>query len=75
VSGRDCDMGYLEANSHILCSCHAVPLRVEIVSFQFDLHSTTVFNSQVPCHDHAVLKATSQVHGTARHGHGMARVD
>jgi hypothetical protein len=22
------------------------------------------------CHDHAVLKATSQCHGTARHGHG-----
>jgi hypothetical protein len=25
----------------------------------------------VPCHDHAVLKATSQGLGTARHGHGM----
>jgi hypothetical protein len=26
----------------------------------------------LPCHDHAVLKATSYVHGTARHGRGMA---
>jgi hypothetical protein len=25
----------------------------------------------LPCSDHAVLKATSQGHGTARHGHGM----
>jgi hypothetical protein len=25
----------------------------------------------VPCHDHAVLKASSQGHGTARHGRGM----
>jgi hypothetical protein len=25
----------------------------------------------VLCHDHAVLKATSQGHGTARHGRGM----
>jgi hypothetical protein len=29
----------------------------------------------VPCHDHAVLKATSQSHGTAWHGHGTARVN
>jgi hypothetical protein len=26
----------------------------------------------VPCHNHAVLKATSQGHGTARHGRGMS---
>jgi hypothetical protein len=26
----------------------------------------------VTCHDHAVLKATSQGHGTARNGQGMA---
>jgi predicted membrane protein len=25
----------------------------------------------MPHHDHAVLKVTSQDHGTARHGHGM----
>jgi hypothetical protein len=29
----------------------------------------------VPYHDHAVLKATSQGHGTARQGHGMACVN
>jgi hypothetical protein len=29
----------------------------------------------VPCHDHAVLKATSEGHGTARHGHGMTCVN
>jgi hypothetical protein len=29
-------------------------------------HSVTML-----CHDHAVLKATSQGHGTARHRHGM----
>jgi hypothetical protein len=28
----------------------------------------------VPCHDHAVLKATSQGHDTARHGHGMGEL-
>jgi hypothetical protein len=48
-------------------------------SFPIDLHSVAVFDSQmscrthagpVPCHDHAVLKATSQGHGRARHGHG-----
>jgi hypothetical protein len=42
----------------------------------FDLHSAVVFVSHMPCrshavplssHDHAVLKATSQGHGTARH--------
>jgi hypothetical protein len=27
-----------------------------------------------PCHDHAILKATSQDHDTARHGHGMCMV-
>jgi hypothetical protein len=28
----------------------------------------TFHAAPVPCHDHAVLKATSQCHGTARHG-------
>jgi hypothetical protein len=42
------------------------------VHFPLDLHSAVVFDSHMPCHDHAVLKATSQGHGTARHGHGMA---
>jgi hypothetical protein len=29
----------------------------------------------MPCHDHAVLKGTSQGHGTAQLGHGMACVN
>jgi hypothetical protein len=62
----------------------AMPLRVEIVSFPFDLHSAAVFDSHmpfrvhaapVPYNDHAVRKATSQRHGTARHGHDMACVN
>jgi hypothetical protein len=53
--------------------CHAVLLRVSIVSFPFDLHSATVFDSHtqcrshafpLPCHEYAVLKATSR----PRHG-------
>jgi hypothetical protein len=63
--------------------CHAVPLRVYIVSFPFDLHSAAVLDSHmpcrshaapVPCHDHAVVKATSQGHSTSRHGHGMCEL-
>jgi hypothetical protein len=53
------------------------------LSFPFDIHSAAVFDSHmscrahsapVPCHDHAVLKATSQGNGTARHGHGMCEL-
>jgi hypothetical protein len=60
--------------------CHAVPLRVWIVPFPFDLHSAAMFDSHmpcrapdapVPCHDHAFLKATSQGHDTAWNGHGF----
>jgi hypothetical protein len=50
------------------------------VSFTFDLHSAVVFDSHVPyrpvpCHDNAIVKATSQGHGTVRHGYGMACVN
>jgi hypothetical protein len=31
----------------------------------------TCLTAPVPCHDQAVLKATSQGHDTERHGHGM----
>jgi hypothetical protein len=57
--------------------CHAISLSVQIVSFQFDLHSAAVFDPHISCrargvpmacHDHAVLKATSQGHGTELHG-------
>jgi hypothetical protein len=63
--------------------CHDVPLRVYIVSFPLDLYSAALFDSHmschahtapVPCHDHAVLKAPSPGHGTARHGHGMCKL-
>jgi hypothetical protein len=50
------------------------------VSFPFDLHSAAMFDSHmhavpVPCHDYAVLKATSQGHSMAHHGHGKACVN
>ena len=65
----------LQAVSHIACRshaapmpfpCHAVPLRVQNVSFPFDLHSTAVSDSHLPCHDHAILRPcrSSQEHGT-----------
>ena len=49
----------LKADSHIASrahapampfSCHAVPLRVQNVSFPFDLHSAAVSDSHLPCH-------------------------
>jgi hypothetical protein len=72
----------LKAKSHIPCRAHAVPQRVYIVCFPLDLHSVAVFDSQmpcyalaapVPCHDHALLKMTSQGHGTAQHWYDTAR--
>jgi hypothetical protein len=51
--------------------CHAVPLRVYKV-WSCLIH--TYHAAPVPCHDHAVLKATSQGHGTARHGNGMCEL-
>jgi hypothetical protein len=30
--------------------------------------------ASMPCHGHAVLKATSQGHGTARYEHGMCEL-
>jgi hypothetical protein len=50
--------------------CHAVPLRVYIVSFPFDLHIAAVFDSHMPCHDHAVLKALLKA--MAQRGMGIA---
>jgi hypothetical protein len=34
-----------------------------------------VFDSHMPCHDHSVLKETSQGHGTARHENGVVCVN
>jgi hypothetical protein len=49
----------VKADSHIACRAHAVPLRVQNVSFPFVLHSAAVSDSHLPCHAHAVLlKAT-----------------
>jgi hypothetical protein len=53
------------------------------LSFPFDLYSAAVFDSHMPCrsyavpmpcHEYAILKATSQGNGTARHGNGMVCV-
>jgi hypothetical protein len=52
--------------------CHAVPLRVYIVSFPFDLHIAAVFDSHMPCHGHVVLKANLKA--TTQRDMGMAYV-
>jgi hypothetical protein len=38
------------------------------VFFPFDLHSAAVFDSHMPCHEYAVLKATSQGRGRVAAG-------
>jgi hypothetical protein len=63
------------------CHAHAMPCCWGFrTSFPFDLYSAAMFDSHmpcrahamlVPCHDHDILKATSQGHGTAWHGHGI----
>jgi hypothetical protein len=53
--------------------CHAVPLRVWIYTVRPCLTHTS-HAAPVPYHDHAVLKATSQGHGTAQHGHGICEL-
>ena len=54
----------LKADSHITCRahaapmpfpCHAVPLRVQNMSFPFDVHSAALSNSHLPCRAHAML--------------------
>jgi hypothetical protein len=67
----------LKTNSHIPCRSHAVPK-----GFRFCLSHLiytvrpclfhTCHAAPMPRHDHAVLKATSQGHGTTRHGYSMA---
>ena len=37
----------------MLFRCHAVPLRVQDVSFPLNLHSAAVSDSHLPCHTHA----------------------
>ena len=57
----------VKADSQVTCRAHAVPLRVQNVSFPFDLHSAAVSDSHLPCHAHAMLRQyhSSQGHGTA----------
>ena len=59
--------------------CHAVPLRVENVSFPFDLHNAAVSDSHLPCHAHAMLRLCCGLEKNgvvgAWHGHGMASVN
>jgi hypothetical protein len=62
----------LKANSHTIpCRSHAVPLRVLIVTHLIYTLRPCLIHT---CHDHVVLKATSQGHSTARHGHGMSEL-
>jgi hypothetical protein len=49
----------------------AVPRRVYVVFFLFDLNSAAVLDSHIPIRARPVLKAVSQGHGTARHGSDM----
>jgi hypothetical protein len=44
------------------------------VSFPFDKQSAAMFDSHMPCHDHAVLKVTSQGYSKAWQGHGMCEL-
>jgi hypothetical protein len=73
----------VESNSHIPSRSHVAPIpfpchAVPLFCLSHLIHAVrprlihTCHAAPVPCHDHAVLKATSLGHGTARHGHGMA---
>jgi hypothetical protein len=72
----------------MLFPCHAVLLRLYIVSFPFDLRSAAVFDSHIscrshavplPCHEYAFLKVTCQGHGRVtaweQHGSGIVHVN
>jgi hypothetical protein len=50
--------------------CHVVPLKLCLSHLIYTVWPCLL----VPCHDLAILKAISQGHGTARHGHGMTCV-
>ena len=64
-------------SSHIACRSHAaptpfpyhaVPLRVQNVSFPFDLHSAAVSDSHLPCRAHAIPDHAVLLKATAQHG-------
>jgi hypothetical protein len=54
--------------------CHAMALRVQIVSFPFDLHSAAVFDSHIPCRARAMPRCSVSDYSktTAQRGIGMA---
>jgi hypothetical protein len=61
--------------------CHAVPLRVQTLSFPFDLHSAAVFDSHMPCLSPAMLRVCrsesdllSPRHSAAWERHGMCEL-
>jgi hypothetical protein len=60
-----------------LFTYHAVPLPFRATKGLIYTMRSCLINTchAMLCHDHAVLKATSQGHGTAWHGHGMACVN
>ena len=63
----------LKANSHI--ACRAAKGLDCVFPISFTQCGLVWFTLAMPCHAHAFLKATSQGHGTARHGHAMACVN
>jgi hypothetical protein len=53
--------------------CHAVSLKVHIVSFPHDLHRATVLNSHMPCRAQTMPLRKRLLKATAQHGMGAAR--
>jgi hypothetical protein len=68
-------------NSYIPCRAHAVSLPCRdakgldcLSHFIYTVRpclTHSCFAAPVLCHDHAILKASSQGHGTVWHGYGM----
>jgi hypothetical protein len=52
--------------------CHAVPLRVQIVSHPFDLHSAAVFDSHMPCRARAMPRPCLSESDFSRPRHSAA---
>jgi hypothetical protein len=74
VKGKAVPGQTLKTDSHIACRAHAVPmprpyhalpLRVKIVSFQFDLHIAAVSDTQSPCHALTMSFFSRPRHSTA----------
>jgi hypothetical protein len=52
--------------------CHAVPLNVSFVSFLFDLHTTAVFDSHMPCRARAMSRPCRSKSDFSRPRHSVA---